>query len=126
MDTSLLKHIHLTCVAFSYTLFFLRGLWLINHSPLLQQRWVRIAPHVIDTALLTSAILLAWQLGFSPFNSPWLAAKILALLLYIGLGMVAFRFAKTNQQRLVAWLAAQLAFFYIVAAAFTHDPFLSW
>lgn len=97
----------------------------MNHSPLLQQRWVKIAPHGIDTVLLTSAILLAWQLGYSPMNSPWLAAKIIALLLYIGLGMVAFRFAQTNQQRLIAWLSAQLVFIYIVAAAITHDPLLS-
>ncbi|MFA7400131.1 MAG: SirB2 family protein [Sideroxydans sp.] len=125
MDTSLLKHIHLTCVGVSYAMFFLRGLWLMNHSPLLQQRWVKIAPHGIDTVLLTSAILLAWQLGYSPMNSPWLAAKIIALLLYIGLGMVAFRFAQTNQLRLIAWLSAQLVFIYIVAAAITHDPLLS-
>ena len=125
MDTSLLKHIHLTCVGASFVMFFLRGLWLMNHSPLLQQRWVKIAPHGIDTVLLTSAILLAWQLGYSPMNSPWLAAKIIALLIYIGLGMVAFRFAQTNQQRLIAWLSAQLVFIYIVAAAITHDPLLS-
>lgn len=97
----------------------------MNHSPLLQQRWVKIAPHGIDTVLLTSAILLAWQLGYSPMNSPWLAAKIIALLLYIGLGMVAFRFAQTNQLRLITWLSAQLVFIYIVAAAITHDPLLS-
>ncbi|MEK7812009.1 MAG: SirB2 family protein [Pseudomonadota bacterium] len=125
MDTSLLKHIHLTCVGISYAMFIIRGLWLMNHSPLLQQRWVKIAPHGIDTLLLTSAILLAWQLGYSPMNSPWLAAKIFALLLYIGLGMVAFRFAQTNQLRLIAWLSAQLVFLYIVAAAITHDPLLS-
>jgi hypothetical protein len=27
--------------------------------------------------------------------------------------------------RLTAWLSAQLVFFYIVAAAITHDPFLA-
>jgi len=97
----------------------------MNNSPRLQQRWVKIAPHGIDTVLLTSAILLAWQLGYSPTNSPWLAAKIIALLLYIGLGMAAFRFAKTNQTRLAAWISAQIVFMYIVAAAITHDPLLS-
>jgi uncharacterized membrane protein SirB2 len=126
METSLLKHIHLTCVLLSYALFFLRGIWVMNHSPIMQQHWVKIAPHSIDTALLVSAILLAWQLGYSPLNSPWLAAKIFALLLYIGLGMMAFRFAQTNSIRLVAWLSAQLVFMYIVATAITHDPFLSF
>ncbi len=122
----MLKFIHISCVVLSFSLFFLRGVWLLRGSPKLRQRWVKIAPHSVDTVLLLSAIILAWQLGYTPFNSPWLAAKILALLLYIGLGMVAFRFAKTNPMRLVAWLAAQLVFLYIAAAAITHDPFLSW
>lgn len=90
----------------------------------MRQRWVRIAPHVIDTGLLLSAVLLAWQLGYTPFNSPWLATKIAMLLVYIALGMLAFRFAKTQRMRLLAWLAAQLCFIYIVAIAMTHDPLL--
>lgn len=121
----MLKLIHITCVIFSFSLFFLRGIWLMRGSPIMQQRWVKIAPHSIDTILLTSAILLAWQLGYTPLNSPWLAAKIGALLLYIGLGMLAFRFAKTNASRLTAWISALLIFAYIVAAAITHDPLLT-
>jgi len=121
----LLKSLHITCVILSFILFFLRGIWMLRDSPVMRQRWVRIAPHSVDTVLLVSAIALAWQLGYTPFNSPWLAAKIVALLLYIGLGLLAFRFAKTTQLRLIAWLSAQLAFFYIVAAAITHDPLLS-
>lgn len=121
----MLKSIHIASVILSGSLFFLRGIWLMRGSPVMQQRWVRIAPHSIDTVLLTSAILLAWQLGYSPFNAPWLAAKIIALLLYIGLGMLAFRFAKSNSVRLHAWLAALITFAYIVAVASTHDPLLA-
>jgi uncharacterized membrane protein SirB2 len=121
----LLKSLHVTCVILSYLLFLLRGVWGMRGSSVMQQRWVKIAPHGVDTVLLLSAIALAWQLGYTPFNSPWLAAKIVALLFYIGLGMLAFRFAKTPRLRLFAWLAAQVVFFYIVAAAITHDPFLS-
>ena len=122
---SSLKVIHVSAVVASFTLFFLRGVWLLRASPVMQQCWVKIAPHSIDTVLLLSAIALAWQLGVTPFNAPWLAAKIGALLLYIGLGMLAFRFARTTAQRLAAWLAALLGFSYIVAAAITHDPLLS-
>lgn len=118
----MLKHIHVTCVALSYSLFFLRGVWMLRESPALQQRWVRIAPHALDTLLLASAIALAWQLGISPLSTPWLAAKIVALLLYIAIGSVALKRGKTKRIRLVAWLAAQAAFFYIVSVAVTHDP----
>jgi uncharacterized membrane protein SirB2 len=121
----LLKSLHISCVILSYALFFLRGVWLLLGSSIMQQRWIKFAPHGVDTVLLLSAISLAWQLGYSPFNSPWLAAKIVALMFYISLGMLAFKCGKAPYIRPVPWLAAQIVFLYIVAAAITHDPFLS-
>ena len=122
LDATLLKPIHITCVALSYSLFFLRGIWMLRDSPLLQQRLVKVAPHMVDTVLLTSAILLAWQLGISPLEQPWLAAKIVALLLYIVIGSVAMKRGKTKRSRVAAWLTAQAVFFYIVSVAMTHNP----
>ncbi|HKB59331.1 MAG TPA: SirB2 family protein [Gallionellaceae bacterium] len=119
--TALLKHLHITCVALSYTLFFLRGVWMLRASPLMQQRWVKIAPHTVDTLLLASAIALAWHLGISPLSHPWLMAKIIALLLYIGLGFIAMRFGRTRRTRLAAWLLGQGVFSYIVAVAITME-----
>lgn len=106
----------------SYSLFFLRGVWMLRDSPLLHRRWVKFAPHMVDTLLLASAIVLAWQLGFSPLSNPWLGAKIVALLIYIVIGAFALKYGKTKRIRLLAWLAAQVAFFYIVGVAVTHDP----
>jgi uncharacterized membrane protein SirB2 len=120
-----LKSIHITCVALSYSLFFVRGVWMLRDSSLLQQRWVKFAPHLVDTLLLASAIALAWQLGISPPAQPWLASKIIALFLYIGIGSVALKRGKTKRIRLFAWLAAQMVFFYIVSVAVTHNP-LPW
>ena len=122
METSLIKSIHVACAALSYSLFFLRGVWMLRDSPLLRQRWVRYAPHTVDTVLLASAITLAWQLGISPLSTPWLAAKIIALLLYIGIGSVALKRGRTKRIRLMAWLLAQGVFLYIVSVAMTHDP----
>ncbi len=118
----MLKHLHITCVALSYSLFFLRGIWMLRDSSLLQQRWVKIAPHMVDTLLLASAIALAWQLGISPLAAPWLGAKIVALLFYIVIGAYALKRGRTKRIRLTAWLAAQMVFFYIVSVAVTHDP----
>jgi uncharacterized membrane protein SirB2 len=122
LETSLLKYTHVTCVALSYSLFFVRGMWMLRESPALRQRWVRVAPHTIDSVLLTSAILLAWQLGYSPLEQSWLAAKIIALLVYIALGMVALKRGRTKHIRLTAWIAAQAVFLYIISVAVTHDP----
>lgn len=120
-----LKHLHITCVALSYALFFLRGVWMLRGSLARRGRWVKIVPHAVDSLLLASAVMLAVQLGISPLSAPWLLAKIVALLLYIALGAVALRRGRTQRIRLAAWLAAQAVFFYIVSVAVTHDP-LPW
>lgn len=125
MSLAAIKLVHISCVSLSYALFFLRGVWMLRSSALLQQRWVRIVPHVVDTLLLASAITLAVQLAISPWAAPWLMSKIVALLLYIALGTIAIRRGRTRTARLSAWLAAQAVFGYIVAVALTHDP-LPW
>lgn len=117
-----IKYIHIGCVLLSYTLFFLRGVWMLRASPIMQQRWVKISPHLIDTALLLSAVTLAIQFSISPLSTPWLMVKIIALLLYIFLGTIALKRGKTRNIRLAAWLSAQLVFIYMVTVAMTHNP----
>ncbi len=94
----------------------------MRESPLLRRRWVKVVPHVIDTGLLASAIAMTVAIRQYPFSADWLTAKVLALICYIGLGMMALRFGRTRGVRLTAWLAAQAAFFYIVAVAVTRNP----
>ncbi len=124
MSYALLKMIHVSSVILSYSLFFLRGIWLMRDSANLRQRWVRILPHIIDTVLLTSAILLAIAIQQNPLQNSWLTAKVVGLLLYIGLGMVAMRFGKNCQVKISAWVAAQCVFIYIVLVAITKNPLL--
>lgn len=125
MDYGLIKLIHVSSVVLSYTLFTLRGIWMMSQSSNLQQRWVKVLPHVVDTALLASAITLAIYIQQNPFQDSWLTAKVIGLLLYIGLGMIAMRFGKTRQIRIVAWVAAESVFFYIVLVALTKSPVLN-
>jgi uncharacterized membrane protein SirB2 len=87
-----------------------------------QSRPARTLPHVVDTILLLSAIALAYGLRVTPTAAPWLAAKIIGLLLYIGLGVVALRRGRSKRVRAAAWLAALLVFGYIVSVAVTKDP----
>ena len=54
-------------------------------------RCARTLPHLVDTVLLASALAMAWMLRLNPLTTPWLAAKIVGLLLYIALGMLALR-----------------------------------
>ncbi len=119
---SALKHLHVAAVALSGALFFLRGLWMLLDLPRLQRRWVRVVPHVIDSALLVSAIALAVIIQQYPFVHAWLTAKVVALLLYIGMGMIAIRHGRQKPLRVAAWLIALLLFAYIVAVARRHNP----
>src|SRR5688572_10490492 len=124
LDYSLLKAVHVGCAAASYTLFVVRGVWMIRDSPLLGRRWVRVLPHVNDTLLLAAAIALAWMLRQYPFVHGWLTAKVLGLAAYILLGMMALRPELGKPARIAAWIAAQVVFFYIVAVARTRNPLL--
>ena len=116
------KSIHVGCVVISVAGFGLRGLLMLAGSPWLQARFVRIAPHVIDTLLLASALWLAWLLGQYPFVQAWLTAKVLGLLAYIGFGTVALRRGRTRTLRIGALLCALISAAYVVAVALTRDP----
>ena len=118
----IVKTLHMACALLSITGFFARGLLMIKDSPLLQARFVKIAPHIIDTVLLVSAIVLASQWGLAALQMPWLLAKIVALIVYIVLGMIALRRGRTKSVRVVAWLAALAVFAYIVSVAVTKNP----
>ena len=117
-----LKYVHVVCVAVSYVLFFVRGVWMMRESSWLARRWVRIVPHVVDTLLLASAIALAVMIRQYPFTTPWLTAKVSGLVAYIVLGMMALKRGKTKRARVTAWIAAQAIFFYVAAVALTKDP----
>ncbi|NML27552.1 SirB2 family protein [Zoogloea dura] len=120
-----LKHFHVTCVALSGAGFLLRGIWSLSGSPLLRARLTRVLPHIVDSCLLASAIGLAWMAGQAPFVHGWLTAKVLGLLAYIGLGMVALKPTRPRGVRMLAFAAALAAFAYIVSVALTKNP-LGW
>jgi len=119
------KTIHVVFVALSFAGFFIRGIWMLRDSTLLRQRWVRITPQVVDTVLLVSAIVLAVQMRFSPMEQAWLMAKIIALVIYIAVGLVALRFGSSKRVRLSAWLLGLFIFMYIVSVA-TSKSALGW
>lgn len=120
----IVKQIHLSCVIITFTLFFIRGTWMIRDSELLQRSWTRRLPPVVDTLLLASAILLSVSIRQYPFVHAWLTTKVVLLFLYIGLGMLALSYGRTKRIRVGSWIAALLCFMYIVAVALTKQPLL--
>jgi uncharacterized membrane protein SirB2 len=122
MDYVTIKTIHQTAVALSFTGFFARGLASLRGAAWVSSRPAKTLPHVVDTVLLLSALTLAWTLHLSPLAAPWLMAKIIGLLLYIGLGIVALRPGRCAGVRAAAWTGALLVFGYIVSVAITKSP----
>ncbi|MBP9060438.1 MAG: SirB2 family protein [Rhodoferax sp.] len=120
----LVKVLHVSCVVISISLFVLRGSLELLKQPWRQWRLLRVAPHVIDTVLLSSALWMAWQIGQYPFVNGWLTAKVLALLTYIGLGMRAMGKNTPAAQKPVYFAAALLSVGYVVGVALTRSP--SW
>lgn len=124
----LLKVVHVSCVVLSISGYLLRGVWMMRESHWLQKKWVRIVPHIIDTALLGSAILLAIEIRQYPFVQGWLTAKVLALAAYIVLGAIGLKYGRTKKIRVTAWFGAIAIFGYIVLVALTRQalPFVTW
>jgi uncharacterized membrane protein SirB2 len=91
---------------------------MIADSPRLAARWVRVVPHANDTVLLVAALYLASFHGLQP----WIVAKLVALVAYILIGMVALRRGPTKPVRVAGWIVAQLVFLYIVAVAVIKNP----
>ena len=125
MDYASLKLTHQVAVALSAAGFCARGLGAFAGASWVRGRAARVAPHVVDTVLLASALALAWALRLNPLTTPWLAAKIGGLLLYIALGMLALRPGRPIALRVAAWVVALAVLGWIVSVAVSKDP-LGW
>lgn len=115
-----LLKLHIATALLSLAGFVTRGVWMLRGSERLRARWVRIAPHFVDTVLLGSGIGLVLAFRLYPTEQPWLAAKLTALAVYVVLGTIALKRGRTRGARAGALGAALAVFFYILAVAVTH------
>ncbi|WFE69346.1 SirB2 family protein [Thiomicrospira sp. R3] len=108
--------LHKVAVLLSIIGFFGRGIGHIFQQNWVSKKPVKILPHIVDTLLIVSAVAVVVMTGFS-FSDPWILAKVLGLIVYIGLGLMAFRFAKTRGAKALYWVLALGVLFYLVAVA---------
>jgi uncharacterized membrane protein SirB2 len=121
-----IKQTHIALVAASGTLFALRGLAVLAGARWPRQAAVRVASVAIDTLLLGAGAMLWNVLQLNPLRDQWLAAKLMLLVLYVMLGTLAFKGARSAPRRLVFLLAAMLTFATMVSVALTHHPLGFW
>lgn len=122
MEYIILKLLHMLFATISISAFSYRGMLAIRQPGRQQQGWLRVVPHINDTLLLVTAILLVIQTGYNPLQQTWLATKITLLIVYIALGLVTLRFAKNKMTRIISYSLAIATFLWIIAIAVSKSP----
>ncbi|NVK23099.1 MAG: SirB2 family protein [Kangiellaceae bacterium] len=100
-----LKHIHMTLAIITLIGFLLRSFWMFTNNQLLEKRFVKVAPHIIDTLLLASGITFMIMTHQYPPTFSWLTVKILLIIAYIIFALKMFR-AETKNAKTVLFLLA--------------------
>ncbi|MDX8404372.1 MAG: SirB2 family protein [Mariprofundaceae bacterium] len=102
----IIKFTHISCVLLSILFFTSRGVIMFYEPSFVSRAWVQRVAKSIDTALLLSGMTLAWLTEQLPWQDAWLGAKLILLLFYILLGMVAFHWGRSRTVKFVSWGAA--------------------
>ena len=111
------KIIHILTAYISICLFTYRGALIYLARRPVSGKLLKILPHLNDALLLTMAITLAVMGSYSPFEQPWLAAKLILLVVYILLGMFALKWWAGTRKGGFAMLLAMIIFGYMICLA---------
>lgn len=120
----IVKHFHMTTVAVSLALFILRFYWFNRDPDKLQLKWVKVLPHVVDTLLLVSAITLCVLIQQFPFVDSWLTAKVIGLVCYIVMGLVALKLGRNMLMRWIGFLGGIAWLVFVAKVAILKQPLL--
>lgn len=117
-----LKPLHITLVLASGVLFLARGLAVLSG-----RRWgmvprVRHLSYGVDTLLLLAGVSLSWLLGLNPMRHAWLGTKLGLLVLYIVLGSLALKRARSRVGRWLSFSVAVAIFLFMLSVARWHHP----
>lgn len=115
------KHLHMTLAILSLIFFITRWVWSLRASALINRKWVKVTPHIIDTLLLLLGISLLVQIQVLPWQVSWLSAKLVALVFYIGLGVMALK-SVDARTKLATGVLAIGSFAFMLGCAITKSP----
>tara|TARA_R110002167_G_scaffold247863_2_gene453754 strand:+ start:128629 stop:129021 length:393 start_codon:yes stop_codon:yes gene_type:complete len=116
---TLIKNLHIMLALVSVALFAYRWLRSICTSTGFKPKHLKVLTHFNDTLLLLTGVVLVALLQMNVADQAWLIAKLIALVVYIGLGVLAIK-CHHRGQKLLAGTAALLVFSYIVGASMSH------
>ena len=121
-----IKSLHVILVLASGALFSLRGGAAVAGARWPYASWLKWGSVTLDTFLLTSAAMLATILPRAMFANGWLAAKLVLLVVYVVLGVMAMRGTRGRAARLSFYLAALAVFACMLGIARMHSPWGWW
>lgn len=117
-----IKAAHVGLVLVSGGLFALRGaLVLAGQAWAMAKPW-RMLSYGIDTLLLAAGVTLWALLSLNPISSPWLGVKLMLLVLYVVLGSLALKRARSPVGRRASYAAALAVYLVMATVAVSHQP----
>jgi len=124
-----IKSFHIGMAYTTGLLFLLRGLYRLVwrervHAGL--KKSVDRLSYVVDTLLLVMGISLLFVLQLNPVTTAWVASKLVLLLVYVGLGVMAFRQGLSMAGRWLCFALALLCWLLMYQTARLHLPLWMW
>ena len=117
-----IRGVHVGAVLLSGTLFGLRGIGVLLGAHWPQTVPLRWLSYSIDTVLLTAALMLLAVVPAAVFANHWLGVKLALLVVYVVLGSLALKRARSVRGRAICFAAALLVFIVMLGVARTHQP----
>ncbi len=117
-----LRQAHIGFALLSVCLFVLRGCLMLARSPHVQSAWLKYPSYLVDTMLLTFALMLMTVIHQYPVGTGWLTMKVTLLVVYVLLGSIALKRGRTQGVRAAAFFAALLTVAFLYSVARAHHP----
>lgn len=114
-------NIHLISVVASVSLFAVRGMAVLLEHPWPKRPFWRITSVLIDVVLLSAGIMLWWSFSHNPLHEPWLAVKLILLPIYVALGTMTLKKARSTTSRTFFYLCALSCAGYMFMTGLTRN-----
>ncbi len=113
---------HVSLALTSGALFLCRGVGMLLGVATSLDRLARRVSHLLDTALLLTALLLLVILRIEPSRTPWLLAKLSLIVLYILFGLLTLDRGRTRTVQALAFVAALTCYGSVILTARARQP----
>ena len=118
-----IRSIHILAVMLSGSFFAVRGALALAGQSWPYHAASRWSSWIIDTVLLTAAAMLFSMLPGVVFANGWLTVKIVLVVIYILLGILAMRRTSRRSARTLCYVLALCVFGTVISIARAHHPY---